>query len=78
MELIGVVTFQHSLEEWRIVFWISFAVFHVTNLAYVMWASGEVQPWNTPHLMNKSVESGDVNQDTFSEKEAPAAIKASH
>lgn len=68
---------QHSLEEWRIVFWISFAVFHVTNLVYVMWASGETQPWNTPHLMNKSVESGDTKPKGFSEKKAPAAITAS-
>lgn len=28
----------------------------VTNLVYVIWASGEVQPFNTPHLLNKSYE----------------------
>ncbi|XP_039429753.1 putative inorganic phosphate cotransporter isoform X1 [Culex pipiens pallens] len=76
--VVGIMTPNHSIEEWRLVFWIAFAVFHVTNLAYVMWASGEVQPWNTPHLMNKSVESGDLKQqDTYSEKAVPAAIKAS-
>ncbi|XP_035775354.1 putative inorganic phosphate cotransporter isoform X1 [Anopheles albimanus] len=57
--VVGVMTPNHTLEEWRIVFWISFAIFNVTNLVYIIWASGEVQPWNTPHLMNKSVESGD-------------------
>lgn len=74
--VVGIMTPNHSLEEWRIVFWISFAVFHVTNLAYVLGASGEVQPWNTPHLMNKSVEAGEVKQDTLGEKESAAAIKA--
>ncbi|XP_041776798.1 putative inorganic phosphate cotransporter isoform X3 [Anopheles merus] len=57
--VVGVMTPNHTLEEWRIVFWISFAIFNVTNLAYIIWASGEVQPWNTPHLMNKSVEAGE-------------------
>lgn len=28
----------------------------VTNLVYVIWASGEVQSFNTPHLKNKSFE----------------------
>ena len=42
--------------QWRTVFWIAFGVFMVTNLAYILWASGETQPWNTPHLMNKTIE----------------------
>lgn len=28
----------------------------ITNLVYVIWASGEVQPFNTPHLINKAYE----------------------
>lgn len=31
-------------------------IFNVTNLVYVLWASGEVQPFNTPHLINKAYE----------------------
>lgn len=27
-----------------------------TNLVYVIWSTGETQAWNTPHLMNKSIE----------------------
>lgn len=42
----GVITTNQSIYEWRIVFWIAFVVFNVTNLVYVIWASGEVQPWN--------------------------------
>lgn len=44
---------QRSLDEWRTVFWLAFGIFHVTNLVYVVYASGDIQPWNTPHLMNK-------------------------
>ncbi|XP_058815568.1 putative inorganic phosphate cotransporter isoform X1 [Topomyia yanbarensis] len=77
--VVGIMTPNHSLEEWRIVFWISFAIFHVTNLMYVLWASGEVQPWNTPHLMNKSVEAGDSKHDAFSNgKKKSDAVKAAN
>ncbi|KAL1396209.1 hypothetical protein pipiens_010681 [Culex pipiens pipiens] len=31
--VVGIMTPNHSIEEWRLVFWIAFAVFHVTNLA---------------------------------------------
>lgn len=34
--------------EWRLVFWISFAVIMLTNVAYVFMGSGQVQPWNEP------------------------------
>lgn len=36
------------MTEWRVVFWISFVIFMVTTVVYVLWASGEVQPWNNP------------------------------
>lgn len=50
---------QSSLEEWRIVFWISFGIFIVTTVIYSIWASGEVQPWNEPRD-GKSSEIGNV------------------
>ncbi|XP_052895472.1 putative inorganic phosphate cotransporter isoform X1 [Anopheles moucheti] len=68
--VVGVMTPNHTLDEWRIVFWISFAVFNVTNLVYVIWASGEVQPWNTPHLMNKSIEAGESNDESAMAKKS--------
>lgn len=52
--LVGVLTPNTSLYEWRVVFWIAFVVFNVTNVVYVLWASGEVQPWNEPHLLKHS------------------------
>lgn len=26
----------------------------MTNVVYLIWASGETQPWNTPHLMQNN------------------------
>lgn len=48
------------------VFWVAFAVFMVTTVVYSLWASGETQPWNEPHLMykeNRSVENGAFEHD---------------
>ncbi|CAO1319250.1 unnamed protein product [Diamesa serratosioi] len=61
--LVGVLTPNRTLTEWRLVFWISFGVFVITNLVYVIWSSGETQPWNTPHLMNKSIQEITPEQD---------------
>lgn len=36
------------MAEWRTVFWVTFGVFVITTIVYVIWASGEVQPWNEP------------------------------
>nr|XP_023026033.1 putative inorganic phosphate cotransporter isoform X2 [Leptinotarsa decemlineata] len=44
--LAGALTENHTLKEWRTVFWISFAVFNVTNLVYCFFGSGEEQKWN--------------------------------
>lgn len=52
---------QSSLTEWRAVFWISFGIFVVTTVVYVIWASGEVQPWNYPP--ETSVENGSKKSD---------------
>jgi ACS family sodium-dependent inorganic phosphate cotransporter len=37
---------QHTLLQWRTVFWIAFGVFLLTNLIFICFASGEVQSWN--------------------------------
>ncbi|KRT78187.1 membrane transporter [Oryctes borbonicus] len=44
--LAGALTGNHTLGEWRLVFWISLGVFVVTNIIYVLFASGEEQWWN--------------------------------
>lgn len=40
------MNFKTSQEEWRIVFWIVLGVFIVTNIVFVIWASGDEQWWN--------------------------------
>lgn len=59
---------QSSLREWRAVFWISFGIFIVTTVVYVLWASGEVQPWNYPP--EQSIENGRKKSDEPSEEKA--------
>ena len=71
--------FQRSLIEWRTVFWIAFVVFNVTNLVYIFYASGNVQPWNTPHLMNKSTDDAFVMEPEASkDSEEPSHEKFSY
>nr|CAD7456924.1 unnamed protein product [Timema tahoe] len=46
--LVGILTPDSTLVQWRLVFWISVGVFLLTNFVFVFTASGEVQPWNSP------------------------------
>ncbi|BES98261.1 sodium:phosphate symporter activity [Nesidiocoris tenuis] len=46
--LIGYLTPNRTLAEWRIVFWVMFAVLVLSNFVFIFWGSGEVQPWNDP------------------------------
>ncbi|XP_048508424.1 putative inorganic phosphate cotransporter isoform X2 [Athalia rosae] len=46
--VVGVLTPNQSLAEWRVVFWITFVIFFVGNLIFDLWADGEVQFWNDP------------------------------
>lgn len=49
--IVGVLTPNENVTEWRLVFWIVFAVFILTNLVFVLYASGEVQYWNDPEFI---------------------------
>nr|CAH7726652.1 unnamed protein product [Callosobruchus chinensis] len=44
--LVGALTEDHTLKQWRVVFWITFAVFNVSNVIYACFGSGEEQWWN--------------------------------
>lgn len=46
------------MNEWRTVFWITFAVFVVTTIIYCIWASGDLQAWNDPIKMKLMKEGG--------------------
>lgn len=63
----GVLTPNRTLTEWRVVFFISCGVLVLTNIVYLIWASGETQPWNTPE-QPKLIENGFHEKDEKSEK----------
>ncbi|XP_071443502.1 sialin-like isoform X2 [Hetaerina americana] len=44
--IIGLLTTEHTLEEWRTVFYISIAILMITNAVFVATVSGETQIWN--------------------------------
>ncbi|KAM8716638.1 hypothetical protein ACLKA7_003506 [Drosophila subpalustris] len=54
--LVGVMTPNASLLEWRTVFWVAFGVLFVTAIIYCLWASGEVQPFNDAPIEPRSVD----------------------
>ncbi|XP_016944953.2 putative inorganic phosphate cotransporter [Drosophila suzukii] len=54
--LVGVMTPNATLLEWRIVFWVAFAVLCITAVVYCIWASGEIQPFNDGTNSNKKKE----------------------
>jgi len=62
--LVGFMTPNRTLYEWRAVFWVAFVIFMVTNVVYVIWASGEVQDFNEPALLGKGVEHGKSEKET--------------
>ncbi|SPP81431.1 putative inorganic phosphate cotransporter [Drosophila guanche] len=54
--LVGVMTPNASLLEWRTVFWVAFGVLCVTAVVYCLWSSGEVQPFNNAPIQPRSVD----------------------
>ncbi|CAK1547117.1 unnamed protein product [Leptosia nina] len=44
--LIGLLTPDSTLKQWRVAFWICFAVLVVTNIIYNIWADGKQQWWD--------------------------------
>lgn len=49
------------MNEWRTVFWVTFAVFVITTIVYLIWASGELQPWNEPESSSEPIENGTID-----------------
>lgn len=46
--VVGILTPNQTVLEWRIVFWITFVVLLMSTLLFVIFAQGEVQYWNDP------------------------------
>lgn len=49
--IVGILTPNQTVQEWRLVFWIVLGVFLVSNIIFVLYASGEPQPWNDPDFL---------------------------
>lgn len=60
--LVGKITPRDAISEWRNVFWIIFGVLMSTNVFYLIFASGEVQPWNDVTLMKKETKEKKRNE----------------
>ncbi|KPU74301.1 uncharacterized protein Dana_GF27078 [Drosophila ananassae] len=44
--LVGVMTPNANMMEWRMVFWVAFIILFITAIVYIIWASGDVQPFD--------------------------------
>lgn len=51
------------MEEWRDVFWLSAAILIATNLIFLQFGSGNVQPWN--EIASKHYKSDDNNDENM-------------
>lgn len=49
----GIITTNQALSEWRMVFWINFAIAVFSSLVYLLWADGEVQYWDDMTTSNE-------------------------
>ncbi|XP_014215959.1 putative inorganic phosphate cotransporter [Copidosoma floridanum] len=65
--VVGVITPNQTISEWRAVFWIVFAFFVVSNAFYLVYGSGELQEWNDPKFLKKErrlADSADVKKES--------------
>lgn len=53
--IVGLITPNQTIGEWRIVFWIVFVIFVSSDVVYLMYGSGEVQEWNDPPCSSEQV-----------------------
>lgn len=51
--MIGFMTPNRTINEWRNVFYVSCGFLVLTNIIYVIWASAEKQPWDDPNYQRK-------------------------
>ncbi|XP_055294900.1 sialin-like [Sitodiplosis mosellana] len=58
---VGMMIPDSTLEQWRLVFIVSFGISMVRTIIYTVWASAEIQPWND---RNKSPESKNLTGNT--------------
>lgn len=71
--LTGALTGNHTVTEWRTVFWISFAIFLATSVVYALFGSGEEQWWNDPTKTDKNTTQ--ISLETSKENNLEKGIK---
>ncbi|XP_073975331.1 sialin-like isoform X2 [Rhodnius prolixus] len=54
--LVGGLTPNRTLMEWRLVFWVMAVVLVGSNFFFVFWGSGEIQSWNEPPRIGENGE----------------------
>ncbi|KAF6203094.1 hypothetical protein GE061_003508 [Apolygus lucorum] len=62
--LVGVLTPNSTMLEWRLVFWIAVIVLVSTNVVYVVFGSGQVQSWNEPPQPENATKTKDSEKNT--------------
>ena len=59
----------------RIVFWMVFGILLGTGLFYLIFADGQVQPWNDPNKSIQKIESNRLNEVEMSQEMKETFIK---
>lgn len=54
--LCGYIASESTLEQWRSVFWVAFAILTVTSVIFIIWGSGDKQDWNDPDPNDRSTQ----------------------
>jgi len=54
--IVGELAPEQTVTQWRMVFWIVLGVFILTNVIFILYASGEVQYWNDPDFVIRNRE----------------------
>ncbi|KAJ8681205.1 hypothetical protein QAD02_016992 [Eretmocerus hayati] len=55
-QIVGILTTNQTLTQWRLVFWIVFGVSVLTNIVFLVYGSGEVEYWNDPEFVKEDRE----------------------
>lgn len=67
---------QSYLSEWRIIFWITFALLFITTIFYDVFASGKVEWWNDPLNANMNGRTMRSGEHSIDEKVNELAVKS--
>ncbi|KAK2572965.1 Vesicular glutamate transporter 2 [Acropora cervicornis] len=61
--MVGFITVNKKVEEWRTVFWVTFVIYFVGTLLFCTLMSADLQPWATGEAKPKQEENEDVGME---------------